>query len=102
MFGESNDGPICGCHHRSDALYGDHGVLGRVYDVFGGFHGQGPEHTADVGARGVSGAHTIAAVRCHTIALTRLITPALRPRRVVHAARVLTPPLTTAAWLNAP
>src|ERR1700730_7382622 len=81
MFGGTNDGPICSCHHRSDAVYGGHGVFGRVDDVRRRFGGQEPEHTAHVDARGVSGAHAVAAVRCHTIALTRLMTPARRPRR---------------------
>ena len=70
---ETNNGSICGCHHRSDAFYGGHGVFGRVHDVRGRFDEQDPEHTAHVDARGISGAHDIAAVRCHTIALTRLI-----------------------------
>jgi hypothetical protein len=30
---ETNDGPIYGCHHRSDAFYGGDGVVGRIYDV---------------------------------------------------------------------
>jgi hypothetical protein len=30
---ETNNGPICGCHHRSDAFYGSHGVFGRIDDV---------------------------------------------------------------------
>jgi cytochrome c5 len=76
LFGETNNGPICGCHHRSDAFYGGHGVVGRIYDVSRGVDEQDPEHTAHVGARRVSGAHDIAAVRCHTIALTRVIASA--------------------------
>jgi hypothetical protein len=72
LFGETNDGPICSCHHRSDVLYGGHGVFGRVDDVLRRFDEQDPEHAAHVDARGVSGAHDIAAVRRHTIALTRV------------------------------
>src|ERR1700730_3821605 len=81
LFGETNNGPICSCHHRGDALYRGHGVFGRVDDVLRRFDRQGPEHPAHVDARGVSGAHYIAPVRSHTIALTLLATPAHRPRR---------------------
>src|SRR6266404_7808918 len=39
LFGESNDGPICGCHHCSDSFYRGDGVFGRVDHVRGRFDG---------------------------------------------------------------
>jgi hypothetical protein len=80
---EKNNGPIYGCHHRGNTCDDGHGVVGRVNDVRWRFDGQDLEHTTHVGARGVSGAHPIAAIRCHTIALTRLIARSFRPRRRV-------------------
>jgi hypothetical protein len=73
IFGESDNGPIHGCHYRHDACYRGHDVLGRVDDVRRRFHGQELQHTAYVGTRGISGTHAVAAVRRHSIALTQFI-----------------------------